>query len=199
MAAGLDHVLAPHPRAPRVRTTRRSRPRRPRTASCPARRNMTPPSPELSSKRAAPHAQRVVRSANATPTRTITAACARRPAVAASKPANGCWPQCPARTRAWEHPDSVNARALIADQGPCRWTGLRLVTTRCDKGVTSLNHVNDQVSGLSGIVVTGTIRDSLSMLDGLLDLDGGQRRPPKRVYVTTMFNTFCLDIDTMSR
>lgn len=43
------------------------------------------------------------------------------------------------------------------------------------KGVTWLNYVNDQVSGLGGIVVTGTIRDSLYVLDGLLDLDGGKR------------------------
>ncbi len=43
------------------------------------------------------------------------------------------------------------------------------------KGVTWLNYVNDQVAGLGGIVVTGTIRDSLHVLDGLLDLDGGTR------------------------
>lgn len=41
------------------------------------------------------------------------------------------------------------------------------------KGVTWLNYVNDQVAGLGGLVVTGTIRDSLHVLDGLLDLDGG--------------------------
>lgn len=43
------------------------------------------------------------------------------------------------------------------------------------KGVTWLNYVNDQVAGLGGLVVTGTIRDSLHVLDGLLDLDGGPR------------------------
>jgi hypothetical protein len=44
-------------------------------------------------------------------------------------------------------------------------------------GVTWLNYVNDQVAGLGGIVVTGTIRDSLHVLDGLLDL--GWRHPPR--------------------
>lgn len=44
-----------------------------------------------------------------------------------------------------------------------------------NKGVTWLNYVNDQVAGLGGIVVTGTVRDSLYVLDGLLDLDGGPR------------------------
>lgn len=43
------------------------------------------------------------------------------------------------------------------------------------KGVTWLNYVNDQVAGLGGLVVTGTVRDSLHVLDGLLDLDGGPR------------------------
>lgn len=44
-----------------------------------------------------------------------------------------------------------------------------------NKGVTWLNYVNDQVAGLGGLVVTGTVRDSLYVLDGLLDLDGGPR------------------------
>jgi TnpA family transposase len=43
------------------------------------------------------------------------------------------------------------------------------------KGVTWLTSVNDQVAGLGGIVVTGNIRDSLHVLDGLLDLEGGTR------------------------
>lgn len=43
------------------------------------------------------------------------------------------------------------------------------------KGVTWLNYVNGQVAGLGGLVVTGTVRDSLHVLDGLLDLDGGPR------------------------
>lgn len=43
------------------------------------------------------------------------------------------------------------------------------------RGVTWLNYLNDQVSGLGAVVVPGTVRDSLHILDGLLNLDGGQR------------------------
>jgi TnpA family transposase len=42
------------------------------------------------------------------------------------------------------------------------------------RGLTWLNYLNDQVSGLGAVVVPGTVRDSLHILDGLLDLDGGQ-------------------------
>ncbi|EMQ96642.1 transposase Tn3 [Paeniglutamicibacter gangotriensis Lz1y] len=43
------------------------------------------------------------------------------------------------------------------------------------RGLTWLNYLNDQVSGLGAVVVPGTVRDSLHILDGLLDLEGGQR------------------------
>ena len=43
------------------------------------------------------------------------------------------------------------------------------------RGLTWLNYLNDQHAGLGGVVVPGTIRDSLHILDGLLELDGGQR------------------------
>jgi TnpA family transposase len=43
------------------------------------------------------------------------------------------------------------------------------------RGATWLNAVNDQYSGLGAIVVPGTIRDSLYILDLLLHLDGGSR------------------------
>ncbi len=43
------------------------------------------------------------------------------------------------------------------------------------RGPTWLNYLNDQVAGLGAVVVPGTVRDSLHILDGLLDLDGGQR------------------------
>jgi len=43
------------------------------------------------------------------------------------------------------------------------------------RGLTWLNYLNDQVTGLGAVVVPGTVRDSLYILDGLLDLDGGQR------------------------
>ena len=41
------------------------------------------------------------------------------------------------------------------------------------RGVTWLNAVNDQVSGIGQMVVPGTPRDSLHILDALLNLDGG--------------------------
>lgn len=43
------------------------------------------------------------------------------------------------------------------------------------RGLTWLHYLNDQVAGLGAVVVPGTVRDSLHILDGLLDLDGGQR------------------------
>jgi len=43
------------------------------------------------------------------------------------------------------------------------------------RGLTWLNYLNDQVAGISAVVVPGTVRDSLHILDGLLNLDGGPR------------------------
>ncbi len=43
------------------------------------------------------------------------------------------------------------------------------------RGVTWLNMINDQVAGLGGKVVAGTVRDSLHMIDVLFNQDGGQR------------------------
>ena len=43
------------------------------------------------------------------------------------------------------------------------------------RGLTWLNYLNDQVADLGAVVVPGTVRDSLHILDGLLDLDVGQR------------------------
>ncbi len=43
------------------------------------------------------------------------------------------------------------------------------------RGITWLNAVNDQVSGIGAMVVPGTPRDSLFILDTLLNLDGGVR------------------------
>jgi len=42
-----------------------------------------------------------------------------------------------------------------------------------ERGVTWLNAINDQVSGIGAVVVTGTMRDSLHVLDVLLGRDGG--------------------------
>jgi len=39
------------------------------------------------------------------------------------------------------------------------------------RGVTWLNYLSDQVAGFAGLVVPGTVRDSLFILDGLLDND----------------------------
>jgi TnpA family transposase len=41
------------------------------------------------------------------------------------------------------------------------------------QGVTWLNAINDQVSGIGATVVTGTMRDSLHVLDVILNRDGG--------------------------
>jgi hypothetical protein len=41
------------------------------------------------------------------------------------------------------------------------------------RGVTWLNAVNDQVAGIGAVVVTGTMRDSLHVLDVILGRDGG--------------------------
>lgn len=49
------------------------------------------------------------------------------------------------------------------------------------RGITWLNAVNDQVAGIGQIVVPGTPRDSLHILDALINLDAG----PKPEVVTT--------------
>ncbi len=41
------------------------------------------------------------------------------------------------------------------------------------RGITWLNAVNDQVAGIGQMVVPGTPRDSLHILDASLNLDGG--------------------------
>lgn len=41
------------------------------------------------------------------------------------------------------------------------------------RGITWLNAINDQVIGIGRMVVPGTPRDSLFILDALLNLDGG--------------------------
>jgi TnpA family transposase len=43
------------------------------------------------------------------------------------------------------------------------------------RGVTWLNAINDQVAGIGAVVVPGTMRDSLHILDTLLNLDAGPR------------------------
>ena len=42
-------------------------------------------------------------------------------------------------------------------------------------GLTWLNYLNDQIAGISAVVVPGTVRDSLPVHDGLLNLDGGPK------------------------
>ena len=43
------------------------------------------------------------------------------------------------------------------------------------RGLTWFNAVNDQVAGIGGVVVPGTVRDSLYVLDTMLNLDGGPK------------------------
>ncbi|MBE3011835.1 Tn3 family transposase [Microbispora sp. NEAU-D428] len=51
------------------------------------------------------------------------------------------------------------------------------------RGATWLNVVNDQVMGIGGLVVLGTLRDSLFILDAIHTLDGGPR--PETVITDT--------------
>ena len=44
------------------------------------------------------------------------------------------------------------------------------------RGVTWLNAINDQVAGIGAVVVPGTMRDSLNILDTMLNLDAGRNR-----------------------
>jgi TnpA family transposase len=59
----------------------------------------------------------------------------------------------------------VPARTINAAPSP-KYFGFK-------RGLTWLNAVNDQVSGIGAMVVPGTPRDSLFILDTLLNLDGG--------------------------
>jgi TnpA family transposase len=59
----------------------------------------------------------------------------------------------------------VPVRTLDAGPNP-RYFGQR-------RGVTWLNAINDQVTGIGAVVVTGTMRDSLHVLDVILNRDGG--------------------------
>lgn len=43
------------------------------------------------------------------------------------------------------------------------------------RGLTWFNAVNDQVAGIGAVVVPGTVRDSLYVLDTILNLDGGPK------------------------
>ena len=51
------------------------------------------------------------------------------------------------------------------------------------RGVTWLNAINDQVAGIGAVVVTGTMRDSLHVLDVILNRDGGP--PPEMIATDT--------------
>ena len=61
----------------------------------------------------------------------------------------------------------VPVQTINAAPSP-RYFGLR-------RGVTWLNAVNDQVAGIGAVVVPGTMRDSLHILDALLNLDAGPK------------------------
>ena len=62
----------------------------------------------------------------------------------------------------------VPVKSLWAGPNP-RYFGLR------HRGATWLNVVNDQVMGIGGLVVPGTLRDSLFILDAIHNRDGGPR------------------------
>ncbi|WP_328380095.1 transposase [Streptomyces sp. NBC_01020] len=59
-------------------------------------------------------------------------------------------------------------QTLYAGSNP-RYFGLR------HKGATWLNVVNDRVMGLGGVVVPGTLRGSLFILDAIHARDGGPK------------------------
>ena len=67
----------------------------------------------------------------------------------------------------------VPVRTLDAGPNP-RYFGHR-------RGVTWLNAINDQVAGIGAVVVTGTMRDSMHVLDVILGRDGG---PPPGLIAT---------------
>ncbi len=69
----------------------------------------------------------------------------------------------------------VPVRTLDAGPNP-RYFGQR-------RGVTWLNAINDQVAGIGATVVTGTMRDSLHVLDVILNRDGGPQ--PEMVITDT--------------
>ncbi|GGJ72395.1 hypothetical protein GCM10010121_098740 [Streptomyces brasiliensis] len=71
---------------------------------------------------------------------------------------------------------TVPVQTLCAGSNP-RYFGLRY------KGATWLNLVNDQVMGLGGVVVPGTLRDSLFILDAIHARDGGPK--PETVITDT--------------
>jgi TnpA family transposase len=62
----------------------------------------------------------------------------------------------------------VPVKSLWAGPNP-RYFGLR------HRGATWLNVINDRVMGIAGVVVPGTLRDSLFILDAILNRDGGPR------------------------
>ena len=62
----------------------------------------------------------------------------------------------------------VPVKSLWAGPNP-RYFGIR------HRGATWLNVVNDQVMGIGGLVVPGTLRDSLFILDAIHNRDGGPR------------------------
>jgi TnpA family transposase len=68
----------------------------------------------------------------------------------------------------------LNVAGLGALGEPQSLAWLRGRSRRCcfKRGITWLNAVNDQVAGIGQMVVPGTPRDSLHILDALLNLDG---------------------------
>ncbi|WP_344948297.1 Tn3 family transposase [Sphaerisporangium flaviroseum] len=63
------------------------------------------------------------------------------------------------------------------------YTGHNPIYFGRQRGATWLNVVNDQVMGIGGLVVPGTLRDSLFILDAIFNLDGGPK--PETVVTDT--------------
>nr|WP_030372085.1 Tn3 family transposase [Streptomyces rimosus] len=67
----------------------------------------------------------------------------------------------------------LGGQAAVRRSRPHGQRGAVAEVLRFKRGITWLNAVNDQVAGIGQMAVPGTPRDSLHILDALLNLDGG--------------------------
>ncbi|WP_432280714.1 Tn3 family transposase [Streptomyces luomodiensis] len=81
------------------------------------------------------------------------------------------------------------ARAAVRRPRPYDQRRAVAEVLRRRRGITWLNAVNDQVAGIGQMVVPGTPRDSLHILDALVNLDGGVK--PETVAID---NASCSDV-----
>jgi len=78
-------------------------------------------------------------------------------------------------TQLWGGGLLASVRAAVRGPGADHQRRALTKVLRPEKGLPWLNAVNDQVSGIGAQVVPGTPRDSLHILDGLLNLDAGPK------------------------